>query len=223
MPRSVCLFFCFFFVVVVVVFFVCMFVCLFVCLFVVVFLFCFFFVFVFLFVCCFFCCCFFFFFFLRSANQITWSGMLIWIHIRNGKQCRSRSVGFFRSQLIWVYIVCKGRVYPDSAGQGLILFQNRRSRSKQCIHADWSEPLRFPCNLCSRQCFYIQIAKTRLIWVFVFGMFINSPLRSPLPLPPPPPSRHPPHPSPVFPCISHSFSGKIKIFSGVPNYVVQFL
>ena len=37
-----------------------------------------------------------------------------------GKQCRSRSVGFFRSQLIWIYNVCKGRVYPGSAGQGLI-------------------------------------------------------------------------------------------------------
>ena len=35
----------------------------------------------------------------------------IWIvtinHILNGKQCRSRSVGFFRSQLIWIYTVCK--------------------------------------------------------------------------------------------------------------------
>ena len=37
----------------------------------------------------------------------------------NGKQCRSRSVGFFRSQLIWIYTVCKGRVYPGSAGHGL--------------------------------------------------------------------------------------------------------
>ena len=35
-------------------------------------------------------------------------------------QCRSRSVGFFRSQLIWIYTVCKDRVYPSSAGQGLI-------------------------------------------------------------------------------------------------------
>ena len=25
-----------------------------------------------------------------------------------------------RSQLIWIYIVCKDRVYPGSAGQGLI-------------------------------------------------------------------------------------------------------
>ena len=24
-----------------------------------------------------------------------------------------------RSQLIWIYTVCKGRVYPGSAGQGL--------------------------------------------------------------------------------------------------------
>ena len=54
-----------------------------------------------------------------SANQITWSRLLIWIHILNGKQCRSRSVSFFRSQLIWIYTVCKGRIYPGSAGQGL--------------------------------------------------------------------------------------------------------
>ena len=38
----------------------------------------------------------------------------------NDKQCRSRSVDFFRSQLIWIYTVCKGRVYPGSVGQGLI-------------------------------------------------------------------------------------------------------
>ena len=51
-----------------------------------------------------------------SANQITWSRLLIQILIINDKQCRSRSVGFFRSQLIWIYIVCKGRAYPGSAG-----------------------------------------------------------------------------------------------------------
>ena len=32
-----------------------------------------------------------------SANQITWFWILIQIHILNDKQCRSRSVGFFRS------------------------------------------------------------------------------------------------------------------------------
>ena len=42
-----------------------------------------------------------------------------YIHTLNGKQCRSRSVGFFRSQLIWIYTVCKSRAYPGSAGQGL--------------------------------------------------------------------------------------------------------
>ena len=36
----------------------------------------------------------------------------------NGKQCRSRSVGFFRSIL---GCFCKGRVYPGSTGQGLIV------------------------------------------------------------------------------------------------------
>ena len=29
----------------------------------------------------------------------------------NCKKCRSRSVGFFRCQLIWMYTVCKDRVY----------------------------------------------------------------------------------------------------------------
>ena len=54
-----------------------------------------------------------------SANQITWSWLLIQIQISNGKQCRSRSVGFFRSQLIWIYTVCKGRAYLALAGLGL--------------------------------------------------------------------------------------------------------
>ena len=54
-----------------------------------------------------------------SANEITWSRLLIHIHILNDKQCRSRSVGFCRSQLIWIYTVCKCRIYLGSAGQGL--------------------------------------------------------------------------------------------------------
>ena len=29
------------------------------------------------------------------------------------------SVGFFRSQLVWIYTVCKDRVYPGSSGQWL--------------------------------------------------------------------------------------------------------
>ena len=49
------------------------------------------------------------------------------IHILNGKQCRSRSVGFFRSQLIWIYTVCKDRVYPGSAGQGLRWSMSRKN------------------------------------------------------------------------------------------------
>ena len=46
--------------------------------------------------------------------------ILIPVHILNYTQCRSRSVGFFRNQLIWIHTVCKSRVYPVSAGQGLI-------------------------------------------------------------------------------------------------------
>ena len=59
--------------------------------------------------------------FLFSANQITWSRLLIYSLILNGKQCRSRLVGFFRSQLIWIYTVCKCRIYSGLAGQGLRL------------------------------------------------------------------------------------------------------
>ena len=36
------------------------------------------------------------------------------------KQCWSRSVGFWRSHLIWIYIVCKVRAYQGSAGPALM-------------------------------------------------------------------------------------------------------
>ena len=52
------------------------------------------------------------------ANQIACSMLLIQIHILNDKQCRSRSVGFFRSQLIWIYTVCKGRHIQVQQDQG---------------------------------------------------------------------------------------------------------
>ena len=54
-----------------------------------------------------------------SANQISWFRLLIQIHIlNNDKQCRSRSVGFFRSLPIWIYTVCKCRAYAGSARSG---------------------------------------------------------------------------------------------------------
>ena len=37
------------------------------------------------------------------------------IHILNDKQCTSWC------KLVWIYIVCKGRAYPGSAGSGVIL------------------------------------------------------------------------------------------------------
>ena len=67
------------------------------------------------------------------ANQITWSRLLIQFHILNGNHCRSRSVDCFRSQLIWVYNVCKGRAYPGSAEPGIIITTlQTRGRCKQC-------------------------------------------------------------------------------------------
>ena len=67
-----------------------------------------------------------------SANQITWSRLLIKIHVLNGIQNRSRSVGFFRSQLIWIYTVCKGLVYLGSAGHGLRAIPLKSNRDDRC-------------------------------------------------------------------------------------------
>ena len=48
--------------------------------------------------------------------------LLIQIHILYDKQCRFRSVDFFRSQLIWIYFVCSGRAYLSKlAGPGLTM------------------------------------------------------------------------------------------------------
>ena len=55
-----------------------------------------------------------------SANQINWYRLLIQFYILNDKQRRSRSVGFWRSQLICIYTVCKDIVYLDSAGPELM-------------------------------------------------------------------------------------------------------
>ena len=44
---------------------------------------------------------------------------MIQTHILNDQQCRSKSVGFFGSQLNWIYTVCKGMVNLGSAGAGL--------------------------------------------------------------------------------------------------------
>ena len=47
------------------------------------------------------------------------------VHIWNDNQCRSRSVGFFT--------VCKGRIYPSSAGQGLNLSLNNNNNNNNKI------------------------------------------------------------------------------------------
>ena len=73
-----------------------------------------------------------------SANKIAWSRLLIQIHILNDKQCRSRSVGFWRSQLIWIYTVCKDRVYPGSAWLGLRNFATMAIQNRF-----WSDRWRF--------------------------------------------------------------------------------
>ena len=59
---------------------------------------------------------------------------IVAINSHNGKQCRSRSVGFFRSQLIWIYTVCKGKEYQGSPRHGLIyIIASDKSGSKVTI------------------------------------------------------------------------------------------
>ena len=58
--------------------------------------------------------------FLTVSQSDNWMLFALSIHKLNEKQCRSWSDGFFRSHLIWIYIVFKGNAYPGSAGQGLI-------------------------------------------------------------------------------------------------------
>ena len=84
-------------------------------------------------------------------------------------QCRSRSVGFFRSQLIWIYTVCKGRIYQGSAGQGLkwlklfktscILFA-KKSCISSAVWACWT------IFICYKKSVYCQI-------VFNFGKILR--------------------------------------------------
>ena len=48
--------------------------------------------------------------FLFSANHIVWSRLLMQLYILHDKQCRSRSVGFWRSHRIWIYTICEGGI-----------------------------------------------------------------------------------------------------------------
>ena len=42
-----------------------------------------------------------------------------WHKKKKKKKCRSRSFGFWRNLLIWIYTVCKGRAYSGSVGPEL--------------------------------------------------------------------------------------------------------
>ena len=64
---------------------------------------------------------------------------------------RSRSVGFFRSQLIWIYTVCKGRVYPGSTGTGLKYKPHPSQLTVSMIRDDKPEPNSQSSNL-AHQC-----------------------------------------------------------------------
>ena len=68
------------------------------------------------------------------------------VTILNDKQCRSRSVGFFWSQLIWICTVFKGRVYSGSAGPGWVILcrlsKKRRKQDRRNIRGEGREKQR---------------------------------------------------------------------------------
>ena len=80
---------------------------------------------------------------------------LIQIHILNVKQCRSRSVGFFRSQLIWICMFAK---------TGLIRVQQDKVLKKKCIQVfskaaftleTWSGSIWFGSSWSGSNCVHI--------------------------------------------------------------------
>ena len=89
------------------------------------------------------------------------------IYILNDKQCRSRSVGFFRSQLIWICTVCKGSVYPGPAGQGL---RYPNTMGQYSIKDAF-------CNLhasCFIQCSLITSGLANWDWLLIMANFIRA-------------------------------------------------
>ena len=94
------------------------------------------------------------------------------IQIFNGKQCRSRSVGFFRSQLIWIYTVCNGRAYQSSAGLGLIY-------SNFCIYPKYRHVYQDTDLICICKCTKVdkKYDVTWSNWVQLFKASLTSSLR----------------------------------------------
>ena len=77
--------------------------------------------------------------FYLSANHMTKSKLLIWIHTMNDKQSSSRSLGFWRSHLlIWIYTVCKGRVYPVQQDKGKVCWNYGNYWGRE-VRGIWSE------------------------------------------------------------------------------------
>ena len=81
------------------------------------------------------------------------SGCWYKIQILNGKQCRPRSVGFWRSQLIWIYTVCKDRAYPGSVGERLNFARwvanSADPDQMSCYAASILQHLIWVCTVCS--------------------------------------------------------------------------
>ena len=56
---------------------------------------------------------------IRLLNPDCWNKFTYWM-TNSADPDQLASEGFFICQLIWIYTVCKGRVYPGSAGRRLI-------------------------------------------------------------------------------------------------------
>ena len=94
--------------------------------------------------------------------------LLIQIHILNGKQCRSRSVGFFRSHPIWICTVCKGGAYQGSAGPGLMIRSCRYKKiTFATLKAKWADewPVSDIFLIFNRkQTYFIQVSSRKFEW-----------------------------------------------------------
>ena len=101
-----------------------------------------------------------------SANQITLFGLMIQIHILNGKQCRSRSVGFFRSQLIWIYTVCKARVNLVQQENGFKTGYEELIYKEMTQLDDWCHFIQLSCYKCCMFCpiFQHSVGQEKHIW-----------------------------------------------------------
>ena len=84
---------------------------------------------------------------LQIFSQSDYLIQIVYINLHTDWQTGQIQISWlFRSHLICIYPVCKGRVYPGSAGQGLISYRNsvhsvRRETKMSKTSCPWSRNL----------------------------------------------------------------------------------